>query len=43
VVKICARISKTRCIGSRGETVIDHGIVNEEAWEIVEEFRIGKK
>jgi hypothetical protein len=28
---------------SRGETVIDYGIVNEEAWEGVEEFRIGKR
>jgi hypothetical protein len=28
-------------IDSRGETVIDYGIVNEEAWERVEEFRIG--
>jgi hypothetical protein len=27
-------------IGSRGETVIDYEIVNEEAWERVEEFRI---
>jgi hypothetical protein len=31
------------CIGSRGETVIDYGIVNEEAWEKVEEFRIGER
>jgi predicted DNA-binding WGR domain protein len=30
-------------IGSRGETVIDYGIVNEEAWERVEEFRIGER
>jgi hypothetical protein len=30
-------------VGSRGETVIDYGIVNEEAWEKVEEFRIGDK
>jgi hypothetical protein len=31
-------------IGSRGEreTVVDYGIVNEEAWERVEEFRIGE-
>jgi hypothetical protein len=28
---------------SRGETVIDYGIVNEEAWKGVEEFRIGKR
>jgi hypothetical protein len=28
-------------IGSRGETVIDYGTVNEEAWERVEEGRIG--
>jgi hypothetical protein len=31
------------CIGSRGETVIDYEIVNEEAWEKVEEFRIGER
>jgi hypothetical protein len=30
-------------VGSRGETVIDYGIVNEEASEKVEEFRIGEK
>jgi hypothetical protein len=30
-------------VGSRGETVIDYGIVNEEALEKVEEFRIGEK
>jgi hypothetical protein len=30
-------------IGSRGETVIAYGIVNEEAWERVEESRIGEK
>jgi hypothetical protein len=30
-------------IGSRGETVIDYGIVNEEAWKRVEEFRIGER
>jgi hypothetical protein len=30
-------------IGSRGETMIHYGIVNEEAWERVEEFRIGKR
>jgi hypothetical protein len=28
---------------SRGETVTDYGIVNDEAWERVEEFRIGEK
>jgi hypothetical protein len=28
-------------IGSRGKTVIDYGIVNEETWERIEEFRIG--
>jgi hypothetical protein len=27
----------------REETVIDYGIVNEEAWERVEEFRIGDR
>ncbi|XP_068907834.1 cilia- and flagella-associated protein 251-like [Tenebrio molitor] len=30
-------------IGNRGETVIDYGIVDEEAWERVEEFRIGER
>jgi hypothetical protein len=30
-------------IGSREETVIDYGIVNEEAWKRVEEFRIGER
>jgi hypothetical protein len=30
------------CIGSREETVVDYGIVNEEGWERVEEFRIGE-
>jgi hypothetical protein len=30
-------------IGSKGETVIDYGIVKEEAWERVEEFRIGER
>jgi rubrerythrin len=30
-------------IGSRGETVIDYGIMNKEAWERVEEFRIEEK
>jgi hypothetical protein len=30
------------CIGSRGETEVDYGIVNEEGWERVEEFRIGE-
>jgi hypothetical protein len=29
--------------GSRGETVIDYEIVNEEALERVEEFRIGER
>jgi hypothetical protein len=29
--------------GSRGETVIDYGIVNEEAWGKVEEFGIGER
>ncbi|KAJ3619462.1 hypothetical protein MTP99_005142 [Tenebrio molitor] len=35
--------NKGTYIGSRKETVIDYGIVNEEAWERVEEFRIGEK
>jgi hypothetical protein len=26
-----------------GETVIDYGKVNEEAWQRVEEFRIGER
>jgi hypothetical protein len=30
-------------IGSGGEIVIDYGIVSEEAWERVEEFRIGER
>jgi hypothetical protein len=30
-------------LGSRGETVIDYGIANEEAWERVEKFRIGER
>jgi hypothetical protein len=30
-------------IGSRWETVIDYGIVNEEAWDKVGELRIGEK
>jgi hypothetical protein len=30
-------------IGNREETVIDYGIVNEEAWERVEEVRIGER
>jgi hypothetical protein len=29
--------------GSRGETVIDYGILNKESWERVEEFRIGER
>jgi hypothetical protein len=33
----------TPCIGSQGETVIDYGIVNEEEWKKVEEFRIGSR
>jgi hypothetical protein len=33
----------TTYIDSRGLTVIDYGIVNEEAWERVEEFRIGER
>jgi hypothetical protein len=35
--------NKGTYIGSRRETVIDYGIVNDEAWERVEEFRIGEK
>jgi hypothetical protein len=29
-------------IGNRRETVIDYGIVKDEAWERVEEFKIGE-
>ncbi|KAJ3625182.1 hypothetical protein MTP99_018744 [Tenebrio molitor] len=29
--------------GSMGKTVIDYGILNEEAWEKVEEFRTGER
>jgi predicted DNA-binding WGR domain protein len=36
-------LRESACIGSRGETVIDYGIVNEEAWERVEQFRIGER
>jgi hypothetical protein len=30
-------------LDSRGETIIDYEIVNEEVWESVEEFRIGER
>jgi hypothetical protein len=30
-------------VGSRGETVIDYAIVNEAAWEIVKEFKVGER
>jgi hypothetical protein len=30
-------------VGRREETVIDYEIVNEEAWERVEEFRMGER
>ncbi|KAJ3615433.1 hypothetical protein MTP99_007385 [Tenebrio molitor] len=30
-------------VSCRGETIIDYGIVNEETWERVEEFRIGER
>jgi hypothetical protein len=30
-------------LDSRGETMIDYEIVNEEVWESVEEFRIGER
>jgi hypothetical protein len=30
-------------IGSRGETATDYRIVNEKAWERVEEFRMGER
>jgi hypothetical protein len=30
-------------IGSREETGMDYGIINEEAWERVKEFRIGER
>lgn len=31
------------CIKSNGESVIDYGIVNEEAWEEIEEFKIADR
>jgi hypothetical protein len=33
-------IKKGTYLDSRGETVIDYGIVKKEAWETIEEFRI---
>jgi hypothetical protein len=30
-------------VGSRGETVIEYTIVNEEGWERVEKFTIGER
>jgi hypothetical protein len=30
-------------IGSRGETVIDNVMVNEEAWDKIEEFKVGER
>jgi hypothetical protein len=30
-------------VDNRRETVIEYGIVNKEAWERVEEFRIGER
>jgi hypothetical protein len=30
-------------IGSRGETVIDYVMVNEEAWDEIEEFKVGER
>jgi hypothetical protein len=30
-------------IGSRGEIMIVYGVMNEEAWERVKEFRIGER
>jgi hypothetical protein len=30
-------------IGSRGETVIDYVMVNEEAWDKIEEFKVGER
>jgi hypothetical protein len=33
---------RRRVAGCRGKTVLDYGIVNEEAWERVEEFGIGE-
>jgi hypothetical protein len=29
--------------GSRGETVIDYVMVNEEAWDEIEEFKVGER
>jgi hypothetical protein len=30
-------------IGSRGETVIDYVMVNEEAWDKIKEFKVGER
>jgi hypothetical protein len=30
-------------IGSRGEIMIVYGVMNEEAWERVKQFRIGER
>jgi hypothetical protein len=30
-------------VANRGETVIDYAIVNEAAWERVEEFKVGER
>ncbi|KAJ3656719.1 hypothetical protein Zmor_015769 [Zophobas morio] len=30
-------------VGTRGESIIDYGIVNEEAWEGIESFKVGER
>ncbi|KAJ3658794.1 hypothetical protein Zmor_010515 [Zophobas morio] len=30
-------------VGARGESIIDYGIVNEEAWEEIESFKVGER
>ncbi|KAJ3656200.1 hypothetical protein Zmor_015296 [Zophobas morio] len=30
-------------IGARGESIIDYGIVNEEAWDEIESFKVGER
>ncbi|KAJ3644290.1 hypothetical protein Zmor_026956 [Zophobas morio] len=32
-----------RYVGARGESIIDYGIVNEEAWEEIESFKVGER
>ncbi|KAJ3666595.1 hypothetical protein Zmor_002032 [Zophobas morio] len=30
-------------VGARGESIIDYGIVKEEAWEEIESFKVGER